>query len=104
MPLLKGDVWNKINAKLTKFWNYPKYTCASKRGSRYFYSYNSGLQNQNVVYFQNSLEKTEERKLFIDPNQFCKDGTISLQFLVFSNDGSKAAYGLSMILRSIFNR
>lgn len=42
-PYLKdegGAVWKNINEKLTKFWNYEKYTCASKRGSRYFYSHN----------------------------------------------------------------
>lgn len=115
MPLLKGDTWNKINAKLTKLFNYPKYTCASKRGNKYFYfhnrSYNifyaliqfphnylfpfSGLQNQNVVYFQKTLMESEDRKVFLDPNELSSDGTVSLQFLVFSHDGSKAAFGLS---------
>lgn len=41
LPLLRdGDSWNQINKKLTKLWNFPKYTCASKRGSKYFYSHN----------------------------------------------------------------
>lgn len=76
-------------------WNFPKYTCAFKRGNRYFYSYNSGLQNQNVVYVINSLEEDEDRKVFIDPNVLSTDGTISLASLVFSHDGSRCAYGLS---------
>lgn len=59
--------------------------------------YFSGLQNQNVVYYQTTLKPSEERKVFLDPNQLSSDGTVSLQFLVFSQDGSKAALGLSKI-------
>lgn len=43
----------------------------------------------------NSLSDDEDRKIFIDPNTFSHDGTISLASLVFSHDGSVCAYGLS---------
>jgi prolyl oligopeptidase len=46
-PFLKaGDEWQKLNTKLTKFWNYPKYSCPFKHGNRYFFFKNTGLQNQ----------------------------------------------------------
>lgn len=38
--------WKKINDKLTKLWNYPKYGCPMKYGDYYYYFMNTGLQNQ----------------------------------------------------------
>ncbi len=35
-----------INKSLTALWNYPKYGVPHKQGNRYFFSKNSGLQNQ----------------------------------------------------------
>src|SRR5919109_1437379 len=37
----------KIEERLTKLWNYEKYTPPFKEGGRYFYFKNDGLQNQN---------------------------------------------------------
>ena len=36
----------KISKELTDLWDYPKYGCPHKEGARYFFSKNSGLQNQ----------------------------------------------------------
>ena len=36
----------KISEKLTKLWNYPKFGTPYKRGGVYYFSKNSGLQNQ----------------------------------------------------------
>ncbi|MFH0931103.1 MAG: prolyl oligopeptidase family serine peptidase [Candidatus Zixiibacteriota bacterium] len=83
----------KIKARLTKLWNYPKYTLPRKRAERYFYSKNDGLQNQSVFYMQETL--TSKPKEVIDPNKLSPDGTIALTIPAFSMDGKLLAYGLS---------
>ena len=57
----------------------------------YFYK-NDGLQNQSLVYRQKG---DGEAEVFIDPNKFSEDGTVSLAGLSFSGDGSLAAYQTS---------
>jgi len=47
VPFLeKCEVREQIGKRLTQLWNYPKYSCPFKRGQRYFYFKNTGLQNQ----------------------------------------------------------
>uniref|UniRef100_A0A1B0DKL7 Peptidase S9A N-terminal domain-containing protein n=1 Tax=Phlebotomus papatasi TaxID=29031 RepID=A0A1B0DKL7_PHLPP len=73
-PFLENnDEWKVINEKLTKLWNYPKYNCPMKYGNRYFFSHNSGLQNQNVLYTVDTLDG--EPRVFLDPNTLSEDGT-----------------------------
>jgi prolyl oligopeptidase len=57
---------------------------------RYYYSHNTGLQAQNVIYTQASLRA--DPKVFLDPNKFSSDGTVALDAYVFSEDGSLVAY------------
>ena len=56
----------------------------------YFYK-NDGLQNQYVLY----REEEGNEEVFLDPNKFSKDGTISLSGISFSEDGSLLAYSIS---------
>ncbi len=49
--------WDKINQQLTKVYNYPKYTTPKKRGNHYFFSKNDGLQNQNVQFMKDTMER-----------------------------------------------
>ncbi|XP_065063706.1 prolyl endopeptidase-like [Rhopilema esculentum] len=87
------EVKSKLYDRLKELWDYPKYGCPFKRGSRYFYFYNSGLQNQSVMYVQESW--SAEAKVFLDPNEIAPDGTISIQGYEFSIDSNCFAYGLS---------
>jgi prolyl oligopeptidase len=83
----------KIQQRLTELWDYPKYSVPAKKGGRYFFSKNSGLQNQAVLYMQPTLDS--EPVVILDPNTFSEDGTAALTNQAFSRDGTLLAYGVS---------
>ena len=83
---------NKIKNKLTNIWNYEKQTSPYFRGDYMYYYKNDGLQNQYVVYRKKG-DSNEE--VFLDPNLFSDDGTVSLTGLYFSKDGSLLTYLIS---------
>ncbi len=91
LATLKGR--DAIKARLTELYNYPKYTVPYKRGDRYFFSKNTGLQNQFVLYQQDTLDG--EPTLVLDPNTLSADGTIALVNTAFSKDGKLLTYGTS---------
>jgi prolyl oligopeptidase len=76
--------------RLTKLWNYPRIGVPAKEGGRYFFSKNSGLQNQSVYYVQEKLGA--EPRVLIDPNTLAKDGTVALTSARVSRDGKLVAY------------
>jgi prolyl oligopeptidase len=82
-----------IREKLTKLWNYERYSAPFKRGKNYFYSKNDGLQNQNVIYIADSI--TDPGRVFFDPNKLSTDGTVALNGMSFTDDGKLMAYALS---------
>jgi prolyl oligopeptidase len=84
---------DKIKARLTQLWNYEKYGLPYKRGDRYFYTKNDGLQNQSVLYTAKSLTGTPT--VLLDPNTLSKDGTVALAGYAISRDGKRMAYGLA---------
>ena len=81
-----------IKNRLEDLWNYEKIgTPFEEGGYTYFYK-NDGLQDQYVLYRKKG---EEQESVFIDPNQFSEDGTISLAGTSFSEDGSLLAYSIS---------
>jgi prolyl oligopeptidase len=80
-----------IGKRLTELWDYEKYSAPSKHGGRYFWSKNDGLQNQFVLYVQDSLKS--DPRMLLDPNKWSKDGTIALSGTAVSDDGRLLAYG-----------
>ena len=81
-----------IRDRLTKLWNYEKYSAPTKEGKYTYFSKNTGLQSQYVMYRQLGTGAPE---VFLDPNTFSKDGTTSLAGINFTQDGSLAAYQIS---------
>ncbi len=79
-----------IRKRLTELWDFERYGLPVKEGGRYYYSYNDGLQNQDVIYTQASLDA--EPVLLIDPNTWSDDGTIALASYTPSPDGRHLAY------------
>jgi prolyl oligopeptidase len=80
-----------IRARLTKLWNYERYSVPQKEGGRYFYSRNDGLQNQAVLYTMADLSETP--RVLLDPNKLAVDGTVALAGTAVSPNGSLLAYG-----------
>ncbi len=83
----------KIRKRLEQIWNYEKYGTPFKEGGKYYFFKNDGLQNQSVLYVQDTPDS--EPKMVLDPNTFSPDGTTSLGELDFSKDGRYLAYSLS---------
>ncbi len=83
----------KIKARLTELWDYPKYSAPYKKGGKIFFSKNDGLQNQSVLYVQKSLD--DSPAVVIDPNKLSEDGTVALTNQALSQDGTLLAYGSS---------
>lgn len=81
-----------IQARLTKLWNYERYTTPYKKGKRYFFRKNDGLQNQSVLYVAGSLNG--KPRMLLDPNKLSKDGTVALDEFVISDDGKLMAYSI----------
>ncbi|SDK16948.1 prolyl oligopeptidase [Catalinimonas alkaloidigena] len=79
--------------RLTELWNYEKVSAPFRRGDRYFFFRNDGLQNQSVLYVQASLDA--EPEVLLDPNNLSDDGTVALSNLEISKDGQQMAYALS---------
>jgi prolyl oligopeptidase len=82
----------QIKERLTKMWNYEKFSIPFIEGEYTYFTKNDGLQNQSVYYRQKVGGNPE---LFLDPNTFSADGTTSLGEMGFSRDGSKVAYSIS---------
>ena len=91
--LEKIPLREKIQKRMTELWNYEKMSPPFKRGGRYFYFFNDGLQNQDVLYWMENLDG--EPKVLIDPNTLSEDGTVALSGGAISDDGRYLAYGLS---------
>jgi prolyl oligopeptidase len=82
-----------IKSRLMTLTNYERYTAPSREGNRYFYSHNTGLQNQAVLFWQEGL--TGEPHVLIDPNTLSADGTVALNGLSITDDGTLMAYAIA---------
>lgn len=82
-----------LEATLARRWNYERFSCPFKEGSRYFFYYNSGLLNQSVLYSQTGLD--EEKSVLLDPNELSSDGTAALGNVKFTKDGTLMVYSVS---------
>ncbi len=83
----------RIKDRLTRLWNYERFSIPFRKGNYYFYSRNNGLQNQSVLYKVADLNS--EPAILLDPNSLSKDGTVALSGISVSEDGKRLAYGLS---------
>ena len=81
---------NKIEKVLKSLWDYEKYSVPYLVGNDIYYYKNTGLQNHSVLY-----KKSEKGKdvVFLDPNTFSKDGSVSVSGVSFSHEESSKYVG-----------
>ncbi len=83
----------ELRARLSDMWNYDKYGVPEEFGGRYFFTRQSGLQNQPVLCMQEGLDGSPEE--LVDPNILRADGAAALTCVTSSRDGRYVAYCLS---------
>ena len=91
--LAKIPFRQKLQRRLTELSNYERLSAPRKRGGKWYFSKNDGLQNQYVLYVMDELGGTP--RVFLDPNKLSDDGTVALKSVSFSNNGRWAAYSIS---------
>jgi prolyl oligopeptidase len=84
---------DEIKKRLTQVWDYERFGVPFKEDGHYFFSKNTGLQNQNVLYTTTNF--SEAPRQLLDPNLLAKDGTIALDGLDVTEDARLMAYGLA---------
>ncbi|MDR0657835.1 MAG: prolyl oligopeptidase family serine peptidase [Mediterranea sp.] len=83
----------KLQERLTALTDYEKISIPFKKHGKYYFYRNDGLQNQSVLYVQDTLDG--EPRVVLDPNKLSGDGTVALSGISFSNDGKYLAYTIS---------
>ena len=78
--------------RMTALYDYERYAVPVKKGGRYFYTHNSGLQNQSLLIVRDGLNGVP--RLLIDPNSWSKDGATALAEWTPSEDGKLLAYSI----------
>lgn len=84
-----------LKERLSKLWNYEKVGAPFKEGDYTYFYKNDGLQNQYVIYRYKTGENPDTATVFLDPNTFKADGTVSLGGSNFSKNGKILAYSIS---------
>ncbi|CAH8386275.1 unnamed protein product [Eruca vesicaria subsp. sativa] len=91
--LAKCETKEKLHENITSLFDHPRYDSPFRRGNKYFYFHNAGLQAQDVLYMQDDLDA--EAVVLLDPNTLSDDGTVALNTFSVSEDAKYLAYGLS---------
>jgi prolyl oligopeptidase len=81
-----------LKARLTQLFDYERFAAPEKKGGRYFYTHNSGLQNQSVLFVRDSVNG--EGRVLIDPNPWSKDGATALAEWQPNEQGTKLLYAV----------
>ena len=81
---------SRIAARLKSAVNYERFSLPYHAKAHYFYTYNSGLQNQSVLYTMNGPHG--KPRVLINPNTFSSDGTVALGPSATTLDGTLMAY------------
>lgn len=81
-----------LEARIKQLYDYERFGVPTKKGGRYFYAHNTGLQNQSVLFVRDSVDG--EGRVLIDPNSWSKDGATALAEWTPSEDGKYLVYSI----------
>ena len=82
----------EFKQRMTELFSYERFGTPYKKGGRYFYTRNTGLQNQNVLYVRDSVDGPA--RMLVDPNTWSADGATALAEWVPSEDGRRLLYSV----------
>ena len=90
LKALPANEWFK--ERIGALLDYERFGIPQKAGEYYFYTRNTGLQNQSPLYVRHGLEA--EPRLLIDPNAWADDGATALAGWEPSENGKLMAYAV----------
>ena len=90
---LSNPYQKKLKKELEDIWVSDQISIPYRKGDKTFYFFNDGKKQQSVFMVRGCDDC--EAKVLLDPNNFSKDGTISLGDVSVSPDGKKIAYSIS---------
>ncbi|MEN3337863.1 MAG: prolyl oligopeptidase [Acidobacteriota bacterium] len=90
---LDGPVRDELVARLTTLYDYPRTGVPFKRGGRYFFTHNTGLQDQPILYVQDGVDAAP--RVLIDPNVIEAAGPVALTAMAPDESGALLAYARS---------
>ena len=83
----------EIRKRLAELWNFERTGAPQEFGGKWFFTHNTGLQNQSVLKVADTLDG--EGRVLLDPNTLSPDGTVALAAFRPSEDGRLLAYSIS---------
>lgn len=94
-----------LKSRIEKNFDYARFSCPSLKGNgRLYYSFNSGLSPQSLIYSASKEEVDANTgkngrdpigEIFFDANLLSADGTVALSSTTFSKSGKYMAYSIS---------
>jgi len=82
-----------LRKRIATLYDYEKFGTPFHEGGRYFYTHNSGMQDQSVLHAIRRLG--DEATLVLDPNALSPDGRLIVTGYEAGRDGRHLAYGVS---------
>jgi prolyl oligopeptidase len=81
-----------LEKRITELYDYERFAVPEKKGTHYFYTHNTGLQNQAVLFVRDKV--AGEGRVLIDPNPWSKDGATALAEWQPNEQGTKLLYAI----------
>jgi prolyl oligopeptidase len=81
-----------LEQRITQLYDYERFAAPVKRSGRYFYTHNSGLQNQAVLFVRDRADG--EGRVLIDANPWSKDGATALAEWAPNEQGTELLYAI----------